>query len=138
MGLDPVVVQELLERVDHRGVVRGGRRFTCRRRVPLDGADEVRPEVDPRQPHPGEGGDTEAEGSALPRLLEDELAVVARQRTVLGQRRVDLGQAGAVQLDTASASLGTAVPIMQSRVTSVARASSPRSSVPGGRIGRTR
>lgn len=72
--------------------------------------------------------DAHAERAALPRLLEDELAVVARQRGGGAERRVGGRQPAH----------GSAVPIMQSRVTIPASSSSPRSSLPAGRSGSTR
>src|ERR671934_185592 len=66
--------------------------------------------------------DGDSERTALPRLLEDELAVRARRR-----RR-------ALDVDRHRVS-GRPVPIIASRVTSCASSSSDSSSVPSGRSG---
>ncbi len=67
----------------------------------------------------------ESENARLPWGVEDELAVVARR----SGGTIDIGQVGVHNLVT---------PIIESRVTSPARASSSNESVPAGRLGTTR
>src|SRR5436190_8535170 len=77
----------------------------------------------------------EAEGSALPRRGEDELAVLSRQ----GGLALEVGDAvvDAHRAPLSAGMRGRATPIMQSRVTMPASCSSVQPSVPCGRCGST-
>ena len=79
--------------------------------------------------------DAEAEGAALPDLLEDQLAVEARQRRSYAERVVDIGESGGCTHGSVFSATGTATPIIASRVTIAASASSSQPSVPEGRSG---
>ena len=83
-----------------------------------------------------EHGDSHPERTPLPRFLEHELSVIARQRGVTSERRVDRRKAAPAvcQTRTGLLAFGSAVPIMQSRVTIAASSSSLQPSVPSGRI----
>ncbi len=103
-------------------------------------ARKVSPKVVPRQAEPVERDHDHAKRPALPRLLEHELAVVARERHPVAEGGVDPGQVArsCAHLIAGWLAVGTAVPIMQSRVTIAASSSSLQPSVPSGRIGSTR
>src|SRR5512132_2004612 len=85
-----------------------------------------------------EHDDAKAERSALPDLLEDQLAVRARQRRSYTYRFVDIGESGGCTHAGVSWATGTATPIIASRVTIAASSSSSQPSVPEGRSGSTR
>ena len=101
---------------------------------------EVTPKLGPRHAEPVQGDHGHAKRPALPGLLEHELTVVARERRLVAEGGVDRGQvAGSwAHLTAGWLALGTAVPIMQSRVTIAASSFSLQPSVPSGRIGSTR
>ena len=82
--------------------------------------------------------DAEAERAALPDLLEDQLAVRARQRRGYAKRVVDISESGGCTHAGSCSAKGTATPIIASRVTIAASASSSQPSVPEGRSGSTR
>src|SRR5262249_10321158 len=134
-----LVGEKLLERVEPALVV--GRGLAPTLGVP-DLVDEVRLEVAPREARVVAHRDGHAEDAALPRLVEDQLAVLPRQRR--GAFHVgDLSAGDGVharlpQRAAAAGGLTTATPIIASRLTSLASWSSPRRSVPAGRSGRTR
>src|SRR5262245_34889944 len=95
-----------------------------------DRVDQVRSEVGPAESEALQGRDAHPEGTALPWLLEHKLAVITGQRRLPGERLVNVRQPGPRHPASRSGARGTAVPIMQSRVTSAVSSSSPRPSVP--------
>lgn len=121
-------VNEGAQRVQPGGVVRGRRRLSGLLRAGDDGGHEMLAKLLPCRAGALEHDDAHPERAPLPRLLEDEFAVVARQRRRGSEPGVGRGEPAH----------GTAVPIMQSRVTSAASCSSSRSSLPAGRSGSTR
>src|SRR5262249_52894630 len=116
-----------------RGLARAGRPDRNRTR-------EVPAKVRPRRAEPVERDHSHAKRPALPGLLEHQLAVIARERRLVAEGGVDRGQVALsfAHLVAAWWAVGTAVPIMQSRVTIAARSSSLQPPVPSGRIGSTR
>src|SRR5215207_2494592 len=80
----------------------------------------------------------EAERAALPDLLEDQLAIQARQRRSYAKSVVGIGECGGCTHAGACSATGAATPIIASRVTIAASASSAQPSVPEGRSGSTR
>jgi len=132
--------EQSLERVEPGGVVRGCGGLVLGGRMDRDRAREVAPEVGPRHVEPIEDDHCHAERPPLPGLLEHELAVIPRQRGLVAEGGIDGGQVARLgaHVIAGAPAVGSAVPIMQSRVTAAASASSLQPSVPSGRIGSTR
>ena len=130
--------EQRLDRVEPGGVVssRGGlaRRWLVRG----DRRHKMVTEFAPLRACALEYDDAEAERTTLPDLLEDQLAVRARQRRSDAKRVVDIGDCGGCTHVGVCSATGTATPIIASRVTIAASASSSQPSVPEGRSGSTR
>src|SRR5438132_4376592 len=112
-----------LEGVQPGRVVCRGRRLVRVAAVLLHRLRKPVAELAPGYVRPLERDDGHAEDPSLPRLVEHELSVRARERSCGGERAVEVGELGldlghaAVCLSGSSA---LAVPIIESRVTSSA------------------
>src|SRR5579884_858747 len=81
--------------------------------------------------------DRHAEGTALPRRLEDELAVLARRGNLVGQARRRILQRDCHRAAASPGGDACATPTIESRLTSAASSVSSIPPVPAGRSGRT-
>jgi uncharacterized membrane protein YoaK (UPF0700 family) len=132
--------EQRLEGIEPSHVIRGRFGLALALRASGNRRDEVPSEVRPRSARPLEHDNAHPQRPSLPRLLEHQLPVIARQLGVDAERIVHRRKLGRVRAHAIAfaRALGTAVPIMQSRVTIAASSSSLQPSVLGGRIGSTR